>query len=143
MAEAIQRRNTPQRKVILEELCALKTHPTAAQLYEIVKVQFPKISLGTVYRNLEVLMHEGNIQKFDSVSGETRFDGNPHPHYHVRCTSCGALKDLHTITPGSVVPQPRELEGFHITGHRLEYTGTCPDCRNSEMGLGKITFPSN
>ncbi len=143
MSETIQRRNTPQRKVILEELCALKTHPTAAQLYEIVRLQFPRISLGTVYRNLEVLMHEGNIQKFDSVGGETRFDGNPLPHYHVRCTECGALQDLHTITPGSIVPQPREMEGFLISGHRLEYMGICPDCQKKGIEPGKMNFPSN
>ncbi len=143
MSEEIQRRNTPQRKVILEELCALNSHPTAAQLYEIVKHRFPRISLGTVYRNLEVLIHEGTIQKLDAVSGETRFDCNPLPHYHVRCTTCGAVQDLHTITPGGAVPQPKELEGFLISGHKLEYSGTCPDCQNNGIVPGKTHFPTN
>ena len=72
-------RNTRQRQVILEELQKLTSHPTAAVLYDIVRRRLPKISLGTVYRNLELLARMGMVQKLELAGGEARFDGNVAP----------------------------------------------------------------
>ena len=71
-----QQRTTRQRQVILEELQKLQSHPTAAALYEIVRRRVPKISLGTVYRNLELLARTGLIRKLEFAGAEARFDGN-------------------------------------------------------------------
>ena len=87
-------RNTRQRQVILEELQKLTSHPTAAGLYEIVRRRLPKISLGTVYRNLELLARTGLIQKLEFGGGEARFDGNVDRHDHVRCVRCGRVDDI-------------------------------------------------
>ncbi|MGC8659306.1 MAG: Fur family transcriptional regulator, partial [Desulfomonilaceae bacterium] len=57
-----QIRQTSQRRIILEELAKLKTHPTANEVYEVVRKRLPKISLGTVYRNLELLSESGSIR---------------------------------------------------------------------------------
>ena len=78
-------RVTRQRRVILEELRKLTSHPTAPALYEVVRRRLPRISLGTVYRNLELLARAGFIQRLDLQGAEARFDGNPEHHYHVRC----------------------------------------------------------
>ena len=76
MPERGFQRNTPQRKVILEELQKAASHPTAAELYEIVRRRLPRISLGTVYRNLELLSESGLIRKLSMGSAEARFDGD-------------------------------------------------------------------
>ena len=81
--------------MILEELQKLTSHPTAAGLYEIVRRRLPRISLGTVYRNLELLTRLGTIQKLEFGGGEARFDGNVQRHDHVRCVECGRLDDIH------------------------------------------------
>lgn len=127
MSEHKQRRNTPQRKVILEELSALQTHPTAAELFSIVREKLPRISLGTVYRNLEVLHQEGMVNKLELAGAETRFDAMVDPHLHIRCSECGRIDDL----PQSLLPvrQPEDLQGYLVQGCRLEYFGVCPDCR--------------
>lgn len=123
------RRNTPQRKVVLDELLAAPVHPTAAELYERVRQRLPRVSLGTVYRNLEVLHQDGMIRKLEFAGTETRFDGNLDPHYHVRCNACGDIVDVYDLGPGGAPAQPDELAGFRIEGHRLEYFGICPDCQ--------------
>ena len=69
-------RNTRQREVILEELRKLRSHPTAPVLYEIVRRRLPRISLGTVYRNLELLAKSGVVRKLELSDSEARFDGN-------------------------------------------------------------------
>ena len=124
------RRNTRQRQVVLEELKKLTSHPTAAQMYEITRRRLPKISLGTVYRNLEVLAENGVIQKLDIGSGEARFDGNPTPHYHVRCVRCERVDDVHDLPTGFVKDQVTSLAGYEIQGFHLEFVGVCPDCRH-------------
>lgn len=123
------RRNTLQRSVILEELCSTKRHPTASELFAKVRVRLPRISLGTVYRNLEVLHKEGQIRKLEFSGAEARFDADMDPHHHIRCTRCGSVKDLPAAGP--LVEPPRESAGFLIEGHRLEFYGLCPDCRKS------------
>jgi len=137
------RRNTPQRKVILEELCRLKSHPTAADLYAVVRQRLPRISLGTVYRNLEVLHEDGVIRKMEFAGTESRFDGNTEQHYHVRCTGCGRVQDIFQLDPGLAPSQPAELAGFQITGHRLEYFGICPDCRQNDSRLSQHYDPAH
>ena len=136
MANQKLRRNTPQRRVILQELCQMKSHPTAAELYAVVRRRLPRISLGTVYRNLEVLHEDGMIRKMEFAGTETRFDGTLEQHYHVRCTECGRIEDIFPMDPGQSPVQPRELAGFTVTGHRLEYFGACPECRARESARG-------
>ena len=63
---------TKQRKVILEELRKLKTHPSADEIYNIVRERLPRISLGTVYRNLEILSDAGVILKLDVAGSQKR-----------------------------------------------------------------------
>jgi len=129
MSPTKRRRHTPQRQVILDELHALHTHPTAAELYALVRQRLPRISLGTVYRNLEVLCEDGLARKLTLAGRDTRYDGQVHCHDHVRCTGCGVVRDL---PPGAVATRPAlpaETAGFAIEGYRLEYLGLCPACR--------------
>ncbi len=125
-------RNTRQRKVILEELQKLRTHPTAARLYAIVRRRMPKISLGTVYRNLELLNRMGMIQKLDFSSGEARYDGNVEDHDHLRCVCCMRIDD----TPGPPLALAgggkEDWGGYKVLGHRLEFFGVCPKCRRRQ-----------
>ena len=90
-------RNTRQRQVILEELQKLTSHPTAPDLYGIVRKRLPKISLGTVYRNLELLTRHNVIKKLDLRGSVAHFDGNSTLHYHVRCSCCDQVDDLYEL----------------------------------------------
>ena len=143
MAIGKLRRNTPQRRVILHELCQLKSHPTAAEIYAVVRRRLPRISLGTVYRNLEVLHEDGMIRKMEFAGAESRFDGTLEQHYHVRCTECGRVEDIFTLDPGQAPVEPCEIAGFQVTGHRLEYFGVCPGSRSGNSGPGSRENPAH
>jgi Fur family ferric uptake transcriptional regulator len=125
-------RMTRQRRVILEELRKENTHPTADLLYETVRKRLPKISLGTVYRNLEILTALGEIQTIEISGSQKRYDGIPQKHYHIRCVHCGRMDDA-PIAPLSSLEN--ELYGatvYTIMGHRLEFMGLCPECSRSD-----------
>jgi Fur family ferric uptake transcriptional regulator len=143
MWQEISRRNTRQRQVVLEELRKLTSHPTAAELHEITRRRLPKISLGTVYRNLELLAQMGRIRKLESSGSETRFDGHVVEHYHVRCVHCGRVDDVHGLPAEPVKHEAAKLEGYELHGYRLEFTGVCPECKAAWAAeAGKAASPS-
>lgn len=125
------RRHTTQRQVILEELQKLTNHPSAQTLYGLVRERLPKISLGTVYRNLDFLTRAGVIQKLSTGDTEARFDWNPEPHCHICCVRCGRVDDVHDAPGDLLAVQVEEIRGFAVLSHQLQFAGICPDCRAS------------
>jgi Fur family ferric uptake transcriptional regulator len=133
-----QYRMTRQREVILEEIRRAKTHPSADEVYEMVRKRLPRISLGTVYRNLEILSELGKIQKLELGGDLKRFDWNPKQHYHIRCLSCGRI-DNAPLAPLNRIED--ELYGstvYTIIGHRLVFEGLCPACTKKQNAIDKI-----
>ncbi len=131
MQKGKKQRLTRQRKTILEELRKVTSHPTADEIYQMVRKRLPKISLGTVYRNLEVLSKSGEIQKIDMDKNRLRYDGNPKKHYHIKCINCGRVEDLHDMPDMKVTKKMREITNWKITGHKLDFFGICPSCIKS------------
>ena len=129
MATPVMQRMTRQRRAILDELRKLRTHPTADELYEIVRERLPRISLGTVYRNLDVLHRGGMVMKLDMGGGQSRFDGNTMEHHHVKCSGCGRVADLPENGIQLTAPLRASRNGFKITGYRVEFDGVCPFCQ--------------
>ena len=130
---------TPQRRIILKEIESTGSHPAAHEVYELVRRRVPKISLGTVYRNLEILSECGLIRKMDLGDGQARYDGNVESHYHVRCTGCGRITDLFRDPICDLEGTIRRQTGYDIAGYRLDFYGLCPVCRRlkeSEQPLG-------
>jgi Fur family ferric uptake transcriptional regulator len=124
---------TTQRQVIMEELKGVTSHPTAGELCQMVRRRLPRISLGTVYRNLDILSRAGMIQKLDVAGQEMRFDGNTMNHYHLRCLECGRVFDVDMdLLPGVEERLARE-SGFEVLGHRLEFVGRCEACQDNAV----------
>jgi Fur family ferric uptake transcriptional regulator len=120
---------TRQRKVILEEVQDdLDRHMTADEIYEEVRKRLPRISLGTVYRNLEILAEVGAIQKLELSGSIKRFDGNPNRHYHIRCMRCGRVDNAPVAPLQQIEDKLYGATVFTILGHRLEFEGFCPQC---------------
>ncbi len=125
-------RLTAQRQIILEELSKVKTHPTASELYDMVRQRLPRIGLGTVYRNLELMADNGMILKLEVGGTQKRFDATTDTHYHIRCTGCGRVDDIDTPVMEDLVKAAAESTSYQVVGHHVEFTGICPDCRKSE-----------
>lgn len=133
MSDKPSRRNTKQRQVILEELQKLRSHPSAAALYEIVRERLPNISLGTVYRNLDLLARTGVIRKLNVGHNEARFDGITEHHYHICCARCGRVDDLLDAPVTVDDTGISQLQGFDILGHQLQFIGICPACKGEKL----------
>jgi Fur family ferric uptake transcriptional regulator len=129
---------TLQRKTILNILRQTKSHPSADEIYELVRKQLPRISLGTVYRTLELLAKMGLIQKLELGGTIKRFDWNPNKHYHIRCLICGQVDDAPIAPLNKLEDKLYGATVFSIIGHRLEFEGLCPNCTEKEAQ--KIEF---
>ncbi len=125
------RRMTRQRKVILEELRKVTSHPTADELHRLVRNRLPKISIATVYRNLEILSDEGEVWKMDVAGTQRRFDGTTENHYHIRCSVCGRVDDVDMEVVETIEETAQRACGYQVLSHTTEFTGICPDCANS------------
>ena len=129
MLEDTALRMTKQRQVILEELRSVTSHPTADDMYDMVRRRLPNVSLGTVYRNLEILAETGVVQKLDIGGTKKRFDGNVAIHYHLRCEACGRVDDVHMDTGVDLEEVAAMVTDYTILRHRLEFIGICPGCQ--------------
>ncbi|MFY9175447.1 MAG: transcriptional repressor [Peptococcia bacterium] len=121
-------RMTKQKKVIVEVLRNTNTHPTADWIYEQAKKEIPGISLGTVYRNLNLLKEAGEILELNYGSTFSRYDGNPANHYHFHCTECDRIYDIDLPGNCKVVDENTSLDGHLVKSHRLEVYGICRSC---------------
>jgi len=134
-------RMTEQRRIIFDELQKTFEHPSASDIYEKVKQRLPHISLGTVYRNLEILSSRGIIRKLEMASGQRRFDARVHAHYHIRCISCGRVEDIPSdarMSFGSVLASVETVSGYDEVGCMADFHGICPKCAgNKNKGDGK------
>lgn len=129
MDTPVNLRMTKQRQVILDELRKMHTHPTADEMYRLLRKRLPKISLGTVYRNLEVLSDCGLIQKIEVAGTQKRFDGNASHHHHVRCAQCSRLEDVYVDVDVEMDQRVSRLTEFDVATHRMEFVGVCPTCK--------------
>jgi len=124
----MQLRMTNQREIILRELKKSKGHLTAGVLYERVKKFMPRISLATVYRNLEILSEANMIRKLEISGRQKYFDSVLEGHDHIYCVQCQRIDNLDVGTDQIDLPI-EETRGYTITGRRLEVTGLCPACQ--------------
>ena len=135
---------TRQRRTIIEALKQSRAHPTADEIHEQVRRRLPRISLGTVYRNLDLLSEHGIIQKLEFGGSQRRFDGMAENHYHIRCIECGRLEDAPLEPLPELDKNMEEACGYEIAGHRLEFIGVCPRCRDAQtIGAPTERGPDN
>lgn len=130
-------RNTKQRQLILETLQKTDTHPTADWIYQKVRDKMPNVSLGTVYRNLGVLKEQQIIQELHHAGSQSRYDGNPHPHYHFFCLGCGRVDDVPGLYSEEVDCKfTCNMPDYAVLGHNVEFYGLCPECNKSTHERG-------
>lgn len=118
-----------QREAIKDFLHTRKDHPTAEVVYDNVRLLIPNISLGTVYRNLSLLVDMGEIIKIPSPDGLEHFDACTDTHYHFACTKCGGIIDLEV--PDLSLINSLAAQNFNgtIEGHSIYFYGTCENCK--------------
>lgn len=122
-----QKRNTRQRRLVLEAVQARTDHPSADEIYLDVRREDDKISRGTVYRNLNILAESGEITHV-RVPAADRYDLRSERHYHIFCEGCGGVFDAPVVYQEEYDRRVEEETGFRIQRHRTVFEGLCPDC---------------
>lgn len=136
MAKNSQHRTTRQRALILKTLRETEAHLSADEIYLRVRKILPKISLGTVYRNLELLYELEEINKLELGGGQNRWDGETGRHYHVRCAVCAKVENVDYHPTDNMEDAVRRSTDFRVIDHHLEFVGMCPECTEHMVSPG-------
>ena len=121
-------KQSKQRERIYAILNKTGEHPNAIWIYDQLKSEFPDLSMGTVYRNLNILIEQGLIHKIDFGSTFDRYDANTEPHYHFICERCGSITDLPMPIDNELNEKLERKTGFKARKHRIEFYGLCDEC---------------
>lgn len=120
---------TQQRAAVFDYLSQVEHHPTAEEVYLAVKQKLPRISLATVYKNLEKLVECGAATKLSYGDAAARYDIRTDHHYHTRCLGCGELRDFESEEGIKLLQQLAPETGFTVEDYRLELLGRCGNCK--------------
>ena len=121
-------KHSRQREAILADLRSRRDHPTADMVYESVRIIYPNISLGTVYRNLSLLADHGQVLRISTGMGADHFDGFTKPHNHFICRECGMVEDMEYISCDELILQACGLFPGLIEDFELQFFGKCKKC---------------
>jgi Fur family transcriptional regulator, peroxide stress response regulator len=120
---------THQRLAIYQALLETDSHPSAETVFRALHDRLPQLSLGTVYKNLEILQELGLISEVNVLHETARYDANLEAHHHLVCVRCKRVIDLYDDSLARVAP--RNNHGFVVTDVRVQVNGVCPDCRGN------------
>ncbi len=127
-------RQTVQKTLVYDTVCAMHDHPTAQDIYEVIHEKHPSISRATVYRILGALTQQGRILKVPVADGADHFDFNIKDHVHFCCRSCGCVMDIHDT---AAAPLVHSTNDYTIEGYTLLYHGICADCRRRNESFSR------
>jgi len=116
---------TKQKEAILAAVCTMRNHPSADDIYRKLRISYPRISLGTVYRNLNAFAQRGDILKISVPEAGDRFDFRLDRHEHLLCNKCGKVFDAEA----EVEIKLKENEGL-VDGYTLILHGLCEKCNH-------------
>ena len=124
----VQRRNSRQRELVLDAVQCLKCHPTANQVYAYVHEKDDHVSMGTVYRNLNLLAEAGIIRAVQAPGGN-HSDFRTDDHNHVVCVKCGAMADADIAYDKGLDARVSACSGYDVKSHFTVFEGVCPSCQ--------------
>ncbi len=114
-----------------------ESHPTAAQIHSGLADDFAGLSLGTVYRNLEVLVGQGRVKAVRSAAGAVRYDGNPEPHHHFICEACAGILDVPFGEPRGLRSRLERESNLRVRRVSIDFFGLCGHCEDSAGSSGE------
>jgi Fe2+ or Zn2+ uptake regulation protein len=120
---------TSQRRAVLEALKDFRGHPSAEEVYLVVKKRNPRVALGTVYQALSVLEEIGLIEAKHWSESPVRYDLNTEPHYDIRCTGCGEVAEIPGVEFEDFSARIRENTPYKVPDACLVIEGLCPHCQ--------------
>lgn len=124
------RRNfSTKRQAIYDMLVSRNDHPSAKQIYDDLKNDYPDLSLGTVYRNIALFKEEGIVDSVCNINGEEHLDGRTSPHIHLICTVCGKITDVYSDRLTALDKVYDNDNHFLVEKKVITFYGKCKTCR--------------
>ena len=124
-------RYSHQRERIFRAVAESCEHPTANMVYEELKSDMPRLSLGTVYRNLNQLADAGRLKKIPLADGSCRFDKTTEAHSHIVCQICGCVADVHLPSFQALEQTIASETDFELCSYDVVLRGVCKRCQNA------------
>ena len=121
-------KSTKQKEIILATVKAMHNHPSADEIYRKLREEFPRLSLGTVYRNLNAFAHDGSILRVHVLNGGDRYDFRTDKHEHMLCEGCGQVFDVEADVDIKLKKPEMKSNAYKFTGYVLYLHGLCHIC---------------
>lgn len=120
---------TPQRLAVYNYLINTTSHPSADVIYTDIHIQYPTMSLATVYKALKTLVDVGLIQEINVGEGNFRYDGNSLAHPHLQCLGCGKVDDFKDLSLDNLNSLAEEHTDYKVISNKVYFYGYCSDCQ--------------
>ena len=120
---------TPQRLAVYNYLMNTSSHPSADVIYTDIHIQYPTMSLATVYKALKTLVDVGLVQEINVGEGNFRYDGNSSPHAHIQCLKCGKVHDFNGFNLDNLNSLAQEHTDFKVVSNKVYFYGYCKECQ--------------
>jgi Fur family peroxide stress response transcriptional regulator len=127
-------RLTPYRVAVYEALRATRYHPTAAEVFRLVRRRRPGVAHATIYNALNWLKENGLIRELKFGDAASRYDPILARHDHLHCNRCGALVDCQVDLPRSLWSRAGRHIKFQVQSYRVELAGLCGSCARTSSG---------
>lgn len=122
---------TPQRLAVYNYLMNTTSHPSADVIYTDIHIQYPTMSLATVYKALKTLVDVGLVQEINVGEGNFRYDGNSSPHAHIQCLKCGKVEDFEQFNLDNLNSLAQSQTDFKILSNKVYFYGYCKECQGN------------
>ncbi len=124
------RRLTKQQSAVADALGGTDDFTSAQDLHAKLRSAGHPVGLATVYRALQTLSEDGDVDVLRTDDGEAvyrRCSTGAH-HHHLVCRSCGRTVEVEGPTVERWADLVSAEHGFRDVTHTLEIFGTCADC---------------
>lgn len=125
----MERRNTIQKEMILNAVRSLQNHATADEIFELIREESSIIGKSTLYRNLNIMVQDGLINKIEIPDGPDRFDSRLNEHYHAKCVKCNRLFDVDMDTMPDLIAGVKNTSGIQVLNFDILFKGICSSCQ--------------
>ncbi len=122
---------TRQRQAVLDVLQTLPNFSSAQQVHKALQAAGERVSLATVYRNLQTLAQMERLDSVHSSSGESLYrlcESTDH-HHHVVCEICSRVEEVDLGDVETALAAAAAAKGFKLKTHELELFGVCKSCQ--------------
>jgi Fur family peroxide stress response transcriptional regulator len=120
---------TYPRLAIYKILLQFEGHPSAEDIFQEVKKEYPNISLATVYKTMEMLAGQNLISKVTQLHDIVRYDCNNGFHHHFVCIKCKKIEDVKDEALNKIIIPKKLHKNFKILKYQVQFDGICMDCQ--------------